>query len=262
MNTPYKSQIIRHKIEELDHVAAICHQLRFNGDDNNGAAGILDELGKLLDADSAVFRIYSHINDCTCLASLVSRGVPVGVTDSYMEHFKNLDPAAALLRNASLSQTSMAYGLAGKNDSAVFHKENFIRYRDEFLIPNHLYHHIGFVLTNTSDRYLLFNFHRRETAVAFGPLEQARARLIMEILQGRLGPRLSDGVDTLSTSGLVNNLSIRERDVVRSLAGGRSNKQIACELGISVRTVENHLRTIYRKLGVISRTQLVALLNS
>ena len=44
-------------------------------------------------------------------------------------------------------------------------------------------------------------------------------------------------------------------DYVRDLA----NKQIADALQISVRTVENNLRNIYRKLGVVSRTQLTSL---
>lgn len=52
-------------------------------------------------------------------------------------------------------------------------------------------------------------------------------------------------------------LSERERDVVSILLQGKSNKQIALELGISNRTVEFHLGNIYTKLGVVSRTEAV-----
>ena len=41
---------------------------------------------------------------------------------------------------------------------------------------------------------------------------------------------------------------------------GASNRAIAAELFLSPKTVEFHLRQIYRKLGVHSRTQLVAAL--
>jgi predicted ATPase/class 3 adenylate cyclase/DNA-binding CsgD family transcriptional regulator len=48
-------------------------------------------------------------------------------------------------------------------------------------------------------------------------------------------------------------LTRREQDVLRLVADGCSNKQIAHELSVSVRTVENHVAHIYAKLGVQSR---------
>jgi DNA-binding NarL/FixJ family response regulator len=53
-------------------------------------------------------------------------------------------------------------------------------------------------------------------------------------------------------------LSSREIEVAEAVALGLSNKQVAASLGISVRTVENHLRSIFAKLGVATRTRLVA----
>jgi two-component system, NarL family, nitrate/nitrite response regulator NarL len=54
-------------------------------------------------------------------------------------------------------------------------------------------------------------------------------------------------------------LTPRERDVLRLLGEGLSNKDIAHRLTIEVVTVALHLRSIYRKLGVQSRTQAVRL---
>ncbi len=54
-------------------------------------------------------------------------------------------------------------------------------------------------------------------------------------------------------------LSHREREVLRLVAGGRSNKQIARELGITERTVKFHVTSILNKLGADNRAQAVAL---
>ncbi|OSQ46293.1 response regulator transcription factor [Thalassospira sp. MCCC 1A01428] len=52
-------------------------------------------------------------------------------------------------------------------------------------------------------------------------------------------------------------LTTRERTVLRLLARGASNKHVARELDISVRTVETHRRNIKRKLGIDSSAGLV-----
>ena len=53
-------------------------------------------------------------------------------------------------------------------------------------------------------------------------------------------------------------LTIREREVVRLLERGLSNKEIACELRIAVPTVKNHVHHILEKLAVARRSQAVA----
>ena len=54
--------------------------------------------------------------------------------------------------------------------------------------------------------------------------------------------------------------SEREKEVTELLLQGKSNKQIALSLGISASTVEYHLKNIYKKLQVNSRTEAVLLL--
>ncbi len=54
---------------------------------------------------------------------------------------------------------------------------------------------------------------------------------------------------------LLDPLSNREREVLRYLAYGRSNKEIAQVLDIAEGTVKNHMTNILAKLGVLDRTQ-------
>lgn len=54
-------------------------------------------------------------------------------------------------------------------------------------------------------------------------------------------------------------LSPRELDILRLIADGRANKQIARQLGISERTARTHVSNILRKLGLTSRTQAALL---
>lgn len=50
-------------------------------------------------------------------------------------------------------------------------------------------------------------------------------------------------------------LSVQERRVLRLLAAGRSNPEIAQELVVSVNTVKTQTQSIYRKLNVNSRKE-------
>jgi DNA-binding NarL/FixJ family response regulator len=52
-------------------------------------------------------------------------------------------------------------------------------------------------------------------------------------------------------------LTERELEVIRALAQGMSDRQIAATLGISEKTVRNHTSNIYRKLHIFDRTQAV-----
>ena len=51
-------------------------------------------------------------------------------------------------------------------------------------------------------------------------------------------------------------LSERELDVVRLVVDGRSNDEIASRLGIGSKTVESHLRRLFERLDIASRTEL------
>ena len=52
-------------------------------------------------------------------------------------------------------------------------------------------------------------------------------------------------------------LTGRELDVLKLLAGGKSNKEIGSQLFITETTVKSHLRSIFNKLNVLSRTEAI-----
>ena len=54
-----------------------------------------------------------------------------------------------------------------------------------------------------------------------------------------------------------NQLTVREQEVLQHIAAGQSNKQIASDLDLSVRTVETHRLNIKRKLGIEGQAELI-----
>ena len=62
-----------------------------------------------------------------------------------------------------------------------------------------------------------------------------------------LAPRIADGKEPLTS---------REQTILLELAQGKSNRDVANELGISIHTVETHRKNIKRKLGISSTAGL------
>jgi NarL family two-component system response regulator LiaR len=60
-----------------------------------------------------------------------------------------------------------------------------------------------------------------------------------------------------SNTEITPGLTERELEVIKALAQGKSNKEIARALDISEKTVRNHTSNIYNKLHIFDRTQAV-----
>jgi two-component system NarL family response regulator len=100
---------------------------------------------------------------------------------------------------------------------------------------------------------------------------QLLKRIVLAIEQGEMWirraitPRLVDDLaarnrqDAYPPSAVGDELALlteREREIVRLIGSGESNKEIARELCITERTVKAHLTGIFRKLGVADRVRL------
>lgn len=79
----------------------------------------------------------------------------------------------------------------------------------------------------------------------------ARTRVVLAGMAG-----LAEGLPAAHEPALA--LTAAELRVARAIADGSTNKEVAQRLSLSPRTVEHHLAAAYRKLGVRSRTALVA----
>jgi DNA-binding NarL/FixJ family response regulator len=76
-------------------------------------------------------------------------------------------------------------------------------------------------------------------------------------LQPELGARLLEAESEERRRAAEDPLSEREREILRLLALGHTNQEIAKMLFISVRTAETHRAHIMQKLGLSSRAELV-----
>ena len=99
-------------------------------------------------------------------------------------------------------------------------------------------------------------------------LAEQLVRAVREVAQGRmfLTPKVSDivlrgflGVEKRSRTATDDDAkpTAREREILRLLVAGKSNKEIGALLGITVRTVETHRANIMLKLGVHSVAELI-----
>lgn len=83
-------------------------------------------------------------------------------------------------------------------------------------------------------------------------------RAIRTVAQGEtyIDPRVASRIVSLARAP---RLSPRERDVLRLVVAGKSNKEIAAALLVAERTVKFHMTSIFNKLGAENRAQAVTI---
>jgi len=79
-------------------------------------------------------------------------------------------------------------------------------------------------------------------------------RLVNQFINSDL---MSDGVPENSMHAMLSELTKREKQVLRSLVKGATNKEIANELFISEKTVKSHLNQVFKKLNVSRRLEAI-----
>lgn len=95
----------------------------------------------------------------------------------------------------------------------------------------------------------------RERGVHCLPLNADPEQIVQTLVDGRARPRLVSEPGLRGVGGL---LTPRQQQILERLGEGQSNYAIAAGLRIAEETVKTHLTAIYRKLGVASRTEAIA----
>ena len=108
----------------------------------------------------------------------------------------------------------------------------------------------GYVLKERDDIEVSLSI--RSVLRGGAPIDPFIARRILELL-----PVLTVAVPAAQRQDPGEPLSERERQILRLVADGLSNREIAEQLFLSRYTVESHVKRIYRKLAVSSRTMAV-----
>jgi len=134
-------------------------------------------------------------------------------------------------------------------EDAIRHAERALEHHRELPVP----------FERARTLIVLGTLHRRakQKAAARAALEEA-----IEILDG-MGARLwaeraRAELGRIGGRAAALGLTPTEQRVADLVAEGRSNKQVAAELFVSVRTVEANLTRVYSKLGIRSRSELAA----
>ncbi|MHB8577108.1 MAG: tetratricopeptide repeat protein [Dehalococcoidia bacterium] len=86
----------------------------------------------------------------------------------------------------------------------------------------------------------------------------AAAALALEAMPAAAAPAQADAVRTGEGVPDPEGLTSREREVLRRIASGSSNREIAEALGVSVRTIERHITNIYTKIGARGKADATA----
>jgi transcriptional regulator EpsA len=118
-------------------------------------------------------------------------------------------------------------------------------------------------LSNCDSLYIVLDA-RGELPPGSGGRFVALAHLVLcqfDIVWRRLAASRLDCLPEADATRLPCNLSAREREIMARLSRGSTNHDIAEALAISLFTVKNHLKRIFRKIGVSNRTQAVARFN-
>ena len=113
----------------------------------------------------------------------------------------------------------------------------------------------GYVLKQRDDFEVMLSI--RSVLRGGAPIDPFIARRILQLLPMRAPKPAGTATPAAHSGELDVGLTPREAEILRLVADGMSNREIANEVHLSRHTVESHVKRIYRKLAVSSRMMAV-----
>jgi DNA-binding NarL/FixJ family response regulator len=154
------------------------------------------------------------------------------VMDMTMPELNGLDAAQQIRRR--LPKTEIIIFTAHQTDELI--REVFEAGAKSFIFKSEAHHFLVEAIRSLSEHKAFFT------------------NKVSEVLFAEMLNRSSARSQEPETS---KRLTRREREIVQLLAEGKSNKEVASTLGISIRTAETHRASVLRKLGLDSLASLV-----
>jgi DNA-binding CsgD family transcriptional regulator len=218
---------------------------------------LLPALADDLDAKSASFRQLIHDGDTVQLGHNVVHRVKPESHHTWRQQFRCLDSVAAA--PPIPAGTGQAFSLDEWLDFPEYLRSPAY---ETFWGPLGIHHVLVMRLAHTDTESFVFGLHRAPGERRFCDADVARVGGLLAPLASTLSRlRLAEQLERLrgghaAAVPALAELTRREREIATDVAEGLANKHIARRRGISVHTVENHLRAIFRKTGVDCRTKL------
>lgn len=242
---------------KLEHIIQIGGMACEASGDTDFSQALLTQIETLLDADASVFYDMSGTFTRPVFGSTLLHNIEPEYSELYGEYYNQFDPCFNDL-SAHADAGNMA--IASTFDVIANEQEyEKTEYYQDFLRPQNVHSSIIFSLKNDQGLLGLFGFQRPKRREPFDEDSATMVRLISSSLLLALERRrrnLSKHTNALSESFIPTSLTPRQIQIAKLVTLGLSNPEISSELGISAKTVENHLTQIYAETGAKNRVTL------
>ena len=192
---------------------------------------------------AAFYRIDARLQAC----DFQLRGMTEPMHHAYLEHYRDLDPLSPrACLSVGMDVVPLAEGLRRQPTAQSRAYKGFL--------TSHAVIDVVEIIAHDGKRPLVgLSLLRHAGDGAFGAQALEHLRPLHGLMQmaAQMLPRDTE-------AGPLDTLTPRERQIALLLRDGLSNKALARTLGVGLPTIKTHLIHLFRKLGVKSRTELIA----